>query len=264
MNPSITTAARVADIVTLIVATILFLFGVIVSAYLSLAIGLIVGAATLTALIKPELSIVMRWVTLAAGILLALILLIAMIFLEFVLLSLGVPPTATGATIFIILLLNSIPPGVFVGQIFVPRIPMRGVQPINPAPQNVVVVPPAAMPAPAPAALLPQPMPPTQIRQPQQLANAWVVNMQTNQNYQLLRGETRLGRSKERNNVVLPSSRVSREHALIREMNGRFVLYEVGAQQQVYVNNQPVRRQHVLEQQDVIQLGDIQLRFIQG
>lgn len=284
MNQEINPAAKTADTLTLVAASLVLIVAFIPPFnFLGIASGLIAAVAALVALTNPHLSDSMRWATLLAGFFLlgALVVDIIAAIAVFGTSSalaetFGFDPalvTGVSAVVLIVsILFNAIAPIIFIGQAFISRATSgRRVVRRVVAQQNVAVMPPqpapVPQPAPAPQPMMappPQPAPPTRVAPPRPRANAWVVNMQSNQNHQLFRGDTRIGRSMERNDVILNSARVSREHALIREMNGRFVLYEVGAQQQVYVNDQPIRRQHVLQQEDVIQLGDTRLRFIQG
>jgi len=153
---------------------------------------------------------------------------------------------------------------VLIGQIFVARqaggSASVGVPP--PLPGQQYMAQPTNMPRqnpnPAPPPIAPS-AGPTQL-----LANAWLVNVQTQQSHQLAQGESRIGRSKSRNNVILGDTSVSREHAMIRQANGQFILYEVGARQPIFVNGQPVRGQHVLQPNDQVTMGNVHLRFVRG
>ena len=131
-------------------------------------------------------------------------------------------------------------------------------QPKQPAPPPVIVAPPrpaAPPPSPVPSA----PVEPPKPQRPK--ADAWLVDANGHQ-HQLLQGDTRIGRSTRGNDIVLSDPSVSREHALIREQNGVFMLYDRGSKAGVYLNNHRLREPQVLYQSDVIQLGDVRLTFV--
>jgi hypothetical protein len=72
----------------------------------------------------------------------------------------------------------------------------------------------------------------------------------------------RIGRSMD-NELTIPDNSISRRHAEIqRESNGQFVVYDRGSTNGVYVNNHKVTR-HLLHEGDIIEIGDIFLRFTQ-
>ncbi len=94
-----------------------------------------------------------------------------------------------------------------------------------------------------------------------QKAQAWLV-AQDGHSYQLNRGETTLGRS-ARNDLKFDDSTISREHAKIIEENGHFRLIDLGSANGTRVNNRIIRQAVLLEQDDIIQLGDnTVLRFL--
>jgi pSer/pThr/pTyr-binding forkhead associated (FHA) protein len=90
---------------------------------------------------------------------------------------------------------------------------------------------------------------------------AWLVDMTTKRQHQLLTGETRLGRKKSANDVVLEDPTVGREHVRIQEVNGHFTLLDLGAQSGTYVNGRRLRGSQLLEDGDEITLGETLLKF---
>lgn len=143
-------------------------------------------------------------------------------------------------------------------QVFVPRgnrLSMPSMIPMT-LPPMPNMSPSAPMPAPAPA-----PMPAHPMGIP---ANAWLVDVRSNQSYQLMRGETRIGRSVQENHIVLKSNQVSRRQAIIREEGMHFVLYEAGSRQRMMVNGNAVQGRCVLNPNDQITFGDVALRFVRG
>lgn len=126
--------------------------------------------------------------------------------------------------------------------------------------------PPVYSPPPRPVqpAQRPSPPPPPSPRHPPRPhANAWLVATETNRNYQLFQGDTKIGRSKQ-NDIALNDKAVSREHALIREENGHFTLYDRGARTGIYLNGQRLQRPEMLAHGDSIELGDTRLQFVTG
>ena len=67
-------------------------------------------------------------------------------------------------------------------------------------------------------------------------------------------GEMFIGRASECA-VSIPVRWVSRQHARLRHENGKFVLYDEGSKNGVFVNGQRVVKPRPLEDGDVIQLG---------
>lgn len=119
-----------------------------------------------------------------------------------------------------------------------------------------------AEPPPAPAEPPREPPGPTiEVKPARPFANAWLVDRNTNQAYQLYRGDTRIGRSRSSNDIVIPDPAISREHILIREEDGHFTLYDRGATAGTLLNNRRVRRPEMLAHGDVILIGDTELLF---
>lgn len=70
----------------------------------------------------------------------------------------------------------------------------------------------------------------------------------------------RIGRTKD-NELPLNDKSVSRRHAEIqRYSNGNFVIYDVDSLNGVFVNSEPVKKKK-LQEGDIIEIGDIYLRF---
>lgn len=103
----------------------------------------------------------------------------------------------------------------------------------------------------------PPPPPPSKAK-----ANAWLVDERANRTYQLNQGDTRVGRSKQANDIVFTDKAISREHMLIREERGHFTIYDRGAKTGTYVNGRRLEGPVLLAQDDVIEVGDTRLRFI--
>ncbi len=98
-----------------------------------------------------------------------------------------------------------------------------------------------------------------------QQANAWLVLDEgegRKREFRLYCGDVRIGRRKQGNDVVLEDASVSREHALIREENGYFTLFDRGASAGTFVNGHRVREPILLQDGDVLLLGEIRLRFV--
>ena len=73
-------------------------------------------------------------------------------------------------------------------------------------------------------------------------------------------GHTRIGRD-TRTAGVLDSAKVSRRHADIETTGNAAVLLDLGSSNGTRVNGRTVRRQ-MLQNGDLISLGDVQLRFL--
>ena len=82
-----------------------------------------------------------------------------------------------------------------------------------------------------------------------------------NRSWRLGENDFRLGRRHDENDLPLKGTSASRKHAIIRLENGQHVIYALNWNNPVIINNQPVSQKHVLEDGDMIQLGETQLRF---
>ncbi|MBN1485064.1 MAG: FHA domain-containing protein [Chloroflexia bacterium] len=108
-------------------------------------------------------------------------------------------------------------------------------------------------PAPPPVSPAPPARPP---------ANAWLLNEGANRTHQLNQGDTRVGRGKQANHIVLGDRAVSREHILIREDRGHFTIYDRGSRTGTYVNGRRLEGPLMLAHDDLIEIGDTRLRFV--
>ncbi len=106
-----------------------------------------------------------------------------------------------------------------------------------------------------------EPLRPAEVKPARPTANAWLIDKNTNQSYQLLKGDTRIGRSRGSNDIAIADPTVSREHILVREEEGRFTLYDRGATAGTLLNGRRVRRPEMLTHGDVIVIGDTELQF---
>jgi len=74
-------------------------------------------------------------------------------------------------------------------------------------------------------------------------------------------GDSLLGRSPECL-IVLPSERVSREHAVVRRIHCGLEIEDLGSRNGTWVNGARIRRATVLSQGDEVQLGDDVLEVV--
>ncbi len=74
-------------------------------------------------------------------------------------------------------------------------------------------------------------------------------------------GDSLLGRSPECL-IVLPSERVSREHAVVRRIHCGLEIEDLGSRNGTWVNGARIRRATVLQQGDEVQLGDDVLEVV--
>lgn len=87
-----------------------------------------------------------------------------------------------------------------------------------------------------------------------------VVQDETKKRYAITRTTWRIGRGKD-NEMILNDSSVSRRHAEIhRDKGDRFTIYDLGSLNGIYVNNDKTSS-HRLHEGDIIEIGDINLRF---
>lgn len=73
--------------------------------------------------------------------------------------------------------------------------------------------------------------------------------------------EVRLGRSRKENDIILAGASASRRQALIRQVEGQVVLYNLSPHNPIRVNGEPVEQQRVLQPGDVLQAGESTFRF---
>ena len=76
----------------------------------------------------------------------------------------------------------------------------------------------------------------------------------------ILGSEVRIGRA-SKNDITIEDPEISRVHALIRRIDDRYVLADLGSANGVAVNGEPVLTPRALEHGDQIELGDTTLRF---
>ena len=87
-----------------------------------------------------------------------------------------------------------------------------------------------------------------------------VVQDESGIRYPITNTTWRIGRTKD-NELVLNDKSVSRRHAEIqRYRNGNFVIYDVDSLNGVFVNSEQVKKKR-LQEGDIIEIGDIYLRF---
>jgi len=81
------------------------------------------------------------------------------------------------------------------------------------------------------------------------------------QSWTLGSGDTRIGRQRAENDVVLSGTDVSRRHAVIRGDGGRFIFVNLSQTAVSLVNGQEVSNQCVLADGDRIEIGEFVLKF---
>ena len=87
-----------------------------------------------------------------------------------------------------------------------------------------------------------------------------VVQDESKKRYAITRTTWRIGRGKD-NEMVLNDSSVSRRHAEIhRDKGDLFTIYDLDSMNGVYINNNKVSKS-LLHEGDIIEIGDINLRF---
>lgn len=75
------------------------------------------------------------------------------------------------------------------------------------------------------------------------------------------RWETSIGKSKS-NDVVLKNDTVSRYHAVIAKKRNEWVITDTFSKTGVFVNGEEIDSQAVIEDADVITVGDVSLKFL--
>lgn len=211
--------------------------------WLALLAGIGLGlVCSLTALAAPHLSRIMSFGTLFGGLLISVYFGITLLGMD---LQAGAMFLGFG---FWLALLSGL---VLIFQVFVPREAGDNINVVVGANVNYVV------PGPARPAERKRPAAP---KRP--LTNAWLIEHGTNKQHQLFQDQTRIGRAKKDSDIVLRGEQVSREHALIRETAGQFVIYDRASAHGVQVNGQVIRGPKELEHNDRITLGDVTLQFV--
>jgi len=87
-----------------------------------------------------------------------------------------------------------------------------------------------------------------------------IMKASTPKQITLQAGQTAIGRA-EQNQLTLDSPMVSRSHAVIETTGESAVVTDLGSSNGTLVNGRRVQR-HVLRNRDVIEVGDVQLRFL--
>lgn len=224
--------------------------------------ALLTSVSAAVALGKQELSRIVSYVVMAFG---AVILLILLVFLF----QIAADPLLTSVGGGLSIALSVMGFGywlIFLGSIFLIAQVFFGRTMVNATPPMPIGSPPppvfvqqvAAPQAPAPQAA------PEQQRPSRPYVNAWLIDLETDHSFQLYQGETRVGRSRQRNDVILDSANVSREHLIIRQEGQHYVAYLTGSRVPPYINGQALQSKQVLNTNDEIVLGDKQLRFVRS
>lgn len=90
-----------------------------------------------------------------------------------------------------------------------------------------------------------------------------VDGLTPNNSWTLGETEFRLGRKSDENDLQLKGLNASRKHAVIRFEKGHYVIYAVNLNNPIIINDEPILHQHVLQNGDMILLGETILRFEQ-
>src|SRR5438034_3267036 len=90
------------------------------------------------------------------------------------------------------------------------------------------------------------------------LGMAWLEQPSGERRY--VESELRIGRG-EQNDLRLNDGSVSRVHAFLRRVDGRYLLSDVGSQNGTFVNGKPVHAPTALQSGDRIRVGTTQLTF---
>ena len=85
--------------------------------------------------------------------------------------------------------------------------------------------------------------------------------MSPNQTWPISTDEVRLGRKRDENDIPLKGLSASRHHAVIRCIQGEYVIFTLNPKNPVIVNDQPVIDQQILHNGDLIRAGETVLRF---
>lgn len=72
----------------------------------------------------------------------------------------------------------------------------------------------------------------------------------------LTEGETRFGRKKDDNDIQLKGANASRRMAIIRRVGQDYLLHSLHPENPVFINNQPVAQQMILNQGDQVRMGE--------
>jgi pSer/pThr/pTyr-binding forkhead associated (FHA) protein len=88
----------------------------------------------------------------------------------------------------------------------------------------------------------------------------WLVDEKNGRRYQLKRGDTHVGRSRD-NDIVFADPTVSRHHLVIRQQESRFIIHDRGSTSGTYVNGHRLEHPALLAGGETILIGETELRF---
>ncbi len=88
-----------------------------------------------------------------------------------------------------------------------------------------------------------------------------VEGLQPGKHWPLGGGDVRIGRKRDENDIAAAGRSASRRHAVIRQVEGSFVLFDLNPANPTLVNGQPTRGQHPLADGDTLQIGESLFRF---
>lgn len=73
--------------------------------------------------------------------------------------------------------------------------------------------------------------------------------------------ELTIGRKKDYNDLVIDESTISKKHAIIKKLDNKYYLIDVGSTNGTFLNHKKIKIPTVLENADIIQMGNVQLIF---
>ncbi|NIM96073.1 MAG: VWA domain-containing protein [Anaerolineales bacterium] len=88
-----------------------------------------------------------------------------------------------------------------------------------------------------------------------------IKGLQPDRVWPLALEEVRIGRKRDANDIHATGLSASRRHAIIRAIEGRFVLFNLNPANPTVINGQAVETQHALSPGDEIQVGESVFRF---
>lgn len=91
---------------------------------------------------------------------------------------------------------------------------------------------------------------------------AWLVDADSGREYQLFKDATTIGRGSSSDIQITGNTKMSREHAMIRENGGRFMLVDRGSALGVKVNGRRLTSSMHLEPNDELDIAGTRLRFV--
>lgn len=94
------------------------------------------------------------------------------------------------------------------------------------------------------------------------MSQAWLVmENDTTRSFPLQPYQTSIGRQTD-NDVILTDPSVSRHHALIRREGTIYILFNRSVHAALKVNGNPVTGSQMLYKDDLIQIGNLLMRFV--